>query len=155
MAQETTRQIDHPSHYNSPKRRCECIEAMVVLFGQDEVNTFAKLSRFKYCWRKGEKENESLDKDLRKAQWYQDYEANHKDPSAELWTIGKMIDIINKMFTYTADELSLKEALKAPTDLKYDGSKFTAPVSAASAADSKILTPTNPDLNIHTSKLNE
>lgn len=119
MAQNEQNQIDHPSHYNSPTRRCECIEAMVALFGQDEVNIFAKLSRFKYCWRKGEKENESLDKDLRKAQWYQDYEMNHKEPSAELWTIGEMIEVIDKMFTVSADELALK-----------------ATVSAASAADS-------------------
>lgn len=126
MTQEELKQIDHPSHYNSPTRRCECIEAMVLVFGQEKANIFAQLSEFKYAWRKGLKEGESVDKELRKAEWYQDYVMNHKDPrprvevlSTELWTIDEMLEIIEKQFTVSDDELALK-----------------ATVSAASAADS-------------------
>lgn len=62
--------VNHPSHYNQGK--VECIDAMESAYGIDDVIAFCKCNAFKYQWRAGHKDNESTEKDLAKAQWYQD-----------------------------------------------------------------------------------
>lgn len=61
--------VNHPSHYNQGK--VECIDAMESAYGIDDVIAFCKCNAFKYQWRAGHKDNESIEKDIAKAQWYQ------------------------------------------------------------------------------------
>ena len=61
--------VNHPSHYN--KGGIEAIDAMESAFGIDDVIAFCKCNAFKYQWRAGHKDNESTEKDIAKAQWYQ------------------------------------------------------------------------------------
>lgn len=60
--------VNHPSHYN--KGGIEAIDAMESAFGIDAVIAFCKCNAFKYQWRAGEKDGESYEKDIAKAQWY-------------------------------------------------------------------------------------
>ena len=61
--------VNHPNHYNQGKR--ETIEEMRLMFGDQAVADFCRLSAYKYMRRadyKGKKEE-----DLAKAEWYMDY----------------------------------------------------------------------------------
>lgn len=61
--------VNHPNHYNQGKR--ETIEEMRLMFGDQAVAIFCRLSAYKYMRRadyKGKKEE-----DLAKAEWYMDY----------------------------------------------------------------------------------
>ena len=61
--------VNHPDHYNQGKR--ETIEEMRLMFGDQAVADFCRLSAYKYMRRadyKGKKEE-----DLAKAEWYMDY----------------------------------------------------------------------------------
>ena len=63
--------VNHPSHYNQGK--VECIDAMESAYGIDDVIAFCRCNAFKYQWRAGAKiDSANLEKDLKKAQWYQD-----------------------------------------------------------------------------------
>ena len=62
--------VDHPSHYQGKR---ECIEEMRLMFGDEAVKWFCRLSIFKYRWRAGKKDGESEEKDCGKAEWYMDY----------------------------------------------------------------------------------
>lgn len=61
--------VNHPSHYN--QGGIEAIDAMESAYGIDDVIAFCKCNAFKYQWRAGHKDDESIEKDLAKAQWYQ------------------------------------------------------------------------------------
>lgn len=62
--------VNHPSHYGG---KHECIEVMRALFGDEVVKDFCKCNSFKYRFRAGKKEGESADKDIAKAEWYENY----------------------------------------------------------------------------------
>ena len=59
--------VSHPSHYQ--RFGMECIDAMVKLFGKEEVKSFCKLNSFKYRWRAGNKGDAK--EDIDKAEWYE------------------------------------------------------------------------------------
>lgn len=59
--------VSHPSHYQ--RFGMECIDAMVKLFGNEEVKSFCKLNSFKYRWRAGNKGDAK--EDIDKAEWYE------------------------------------------------------------------------------------
>ena len=61
-----TEMVNHPSHYKNGN--IECIEAMVDVFGKDEVAAFCELNAFKYQWRANNKGTDIQDK--KKAIWY-------------------------------------------------------------------------------------
>ena len=69
---EISKEIDHPSYYRNENSR-ECIEEMRILFGDCVVADFCKLNAYKYKYRAGNKEGNSKEKDLAKANWYLDY----------------------------------------------------------------------------------
>ena len=57
--------VEHPKHYQECS--IECIEAMIIAYGEDVVYDFCKCNAFKYLWRYKTKGGvESLDKGL----WY-------------------------------------------------------------------------------------
>lgn len=61
--------VKHPSHYRT-KSGLECIKVMREVFGDEAVDTFAKLNAFKYLWRSGKKPGEDAEKDVKKAAFY-------------------------------------------------------------------------------------
>lgn len=72
-------QVNHPDHYQ--KNGKECIDVMVEQFGVTATIHFCKLNTFKYEWRAGEKEGNSKEQDLKKAEWY-------RNKAGELRRIG-------------------------------------------------------------------
>lgn len=64
--------VNHPNHYNIAGRK-ECIEEMRDIFGDEQVKIFCKLNAHKYRYRAGAKEGNTIEQDLKKAKWYDDY----------------------------------------------------------------------------------
>ena len=67
---EEANEVNHPSHYTSGKH--ECIDVMISMFGVETVKGFCKCNIFKYRFRAGLKQGESAEKDIAKAEWYED-----------------------------------------------------------------------------------
>lgn len=65
-------EADHPKYYQNKNGR-ECIEEMIILFGEQSVIDFCKLNAYKYRFRAGNKDGNSKEQDLAKANWYLDY----------------------------------------------------------------------------------
>lgn len=65
--------VNHPAHYQG---KHECIEVMRAIFGDPAVEDFCRLCAFKYRFRAGNKDGESKEKDIAKAEWYEDYLIN-------------------------------------------------------------------------------
>ncbi len=57
----------NPNHYKGSR---ECIDEMLLMFGEEQVKAFCRLNIFKYRFRAEEKNG---DEDLAKAEWYMDY----------------------------------------------------------------------------------
>lgn len=62
--------IDHPDYYDG---KHECIETMRVMFGDEAVKGFCRCNAYKYRFRAGHKDGESVEKDIAKAEWYEEY----------------------------------------------------------------------------------
>lgn len=62
--------VNHPNHYQGTK---ECIEVMEYLFGTDAVKSFCRCNSFKYRFRAEKKEGTTMQEDLKKAEWYENY----------------------------------------------------------------------------------
>ena len=60
--------VNHPAHYEA-STSIECIEAMMVTFGERAVCHFCVCNAFKYIWRH---KNKGGLEDIEKAQWYID-----------------------------------------------------------------------------------
>jgi hypothetical protein len=58
--------VNNPSHYQ--QGGIECIDAMVQVFGEDAVRTYARINAFKYQWRAPYKGKTA--EDYEKALWY-------------------------------------------------------------------------------------
>lgn len=92
--------VNHPNHYNK-KGRKECIVEMQDLFGRHITAVFCLTNAYKYLYRAGEKEGNSMEQDMLKAKWYFDYVTAHLE--SELYGHGK--NIIN---LYHNVEMELK-----------------------------------------------
>lgn len=78
QALEASDPVNSPEHYKTGG--IECIDAMIQVFGEDAVRTYARINAFKYIWRhnyKGKPEE-----DLAKAAWYTRF-ADGDDPRKE------------------------------------------------------------------------
>lgn len=62
--------INHPSHYQGEH---ECIDVMRAMFGKKAVIGFCQCNSFKYRFRAGQKDGETRQEDIKKAEWYEDY----------------------------------------------------------------------------------
>jgi hypothetical protein len=62
--------VDHPSHYQGKN---ECIDVMLAMFGVEAVKGFCKCNAYKYRFRAGQKEGNSAEQDIEKAEWYETY----------------------------------------------------------------------------------
>lgn len=65
-----TEGVEHPVHYQG---KHECIEIMRAMFGDEAVAGFCKCNAFKYRFRAGRKDGETAEKDINKAEWYENY----------------------------------------------------------------------------------
>ena len=61
--------VNNPTHYNR-ESAMECIDEMLVVFGEKAVMDFCLLNIWKYRYRAGQKDTESAMKDLKKSDWY-------------------------------------------------------------------------------------
>ena len=64
---ETTSEVDHPSHYKGEKY--ECIEVMIEIFGVEFVRDWCLGNAFKYLWR-CQKKHDNAVTDIKKAKFY-------------------------------------------------------------------------------------
>ena len=68
--------VSHPSHYNQVGRK-ECIVEMEEFYGAEFTAIFCLMSAYKYLYRKGNKDDNSIEQDTKKAEWYFDYVRNN------------------------------------------------------------------------------
>ena len=61
--------VNHPQHYEG-NCSLECIEVMIIIFGEEAVIDFCLCCAFKYLWRY---KNKNGEEDLSKAKWYLKY----------------------------------------------------------------------------------
>ena len=64
--------ISHPKHYNIKGKR-ECIVAIREDYGDFVAAIFCLTNAYKYLYRAGNKQGESVEDDIAKARWYFDY----------------------------------------------------------------------------------
>lgn len=62
--------INHPDHYQG---KYECIELIRAIYGDAVARGFCIGNSYKYRFRAGKKDGESREKDISKAEWYEDY----------------------------------------------------------------------------------
>jgi len=65
-------QVNHPSHYNQSGRK-ECIVEMEEKFGPKFTTVWCYITAYKYLYRAGSKDDNPMEQDMSKAQWYMDY----------------------------------------------------------------------------------
>lgn len=62
--------VDHPKHYNNFSM--EVIDMMQVIWGTEKTIAFCEMNAFKYKMRMGDKPDQPLEQDAKKAKWYLD-----------------------------------------------------------------------------------
>lgn len=62
--------VNHPLHYQGQH---ECIDVMRVMFGDEAVKGFCKCNAYKYRFRAGQKDGNTAEQDIKKAEWYENY----------------------------------------------------------------------------------
>ena len=77
MPKGTDEKVNHPKHYNQTGKK-ECIDEMVELFGLQATLDFCWLNCYKYLYRAGEKEGNSREQDIKKAEWYFNWANKHE-----------------------------------------------------------------------------
>jgi hypothetical protein len=70
MTTNTYEHVNHPSHYNTFGK--EVIDMMIDIWGVENTIIFCEMNAFKYKMRMGDKPNQPLEQDLKKANWYLD-----------------------------------------------------------------------------------
>jgi hypothetical protein len=58
--------VNHPNHYNRPDAM-ECIDEMILIFGEEAVMNFCLLNAWKYRYRAADKNGFE---DIAKSDWY-------------------------------------------------------------------------------------
>ena len=65
-SEPTTETVNHPKHY-SREGAMECIDEMVLVFGEENTMIFCIMNAWKYRYRAADKGGEE---DMRKSDWY-------------------------------------------------------------------------------------
>lgn len=81
--------VNHPEHYQGAH---ECIEVMRLLFGDRAVEDFCRLTAFKYRFRTGRKVGEPAEKDIAKAEWYEDYLIQMREERMRYANYGRRVN---------------------------------------------------------------
>lgn len=88
MTEKNKEMVNHPSHYNR-ENSMECIDEMVLIFGEDAVANFCVCNAWKYRYRASEKNGEE---DLAKSDWYlKKYKELKTEPTILTTTTNKTI----------------------------------------------------------------
>lgn len=66
IREELGETVNHPKHYNR-EGGMECIDEMILIFGEEAVRDFCKCNAWKYRYRAADKNGEE---DLKKSDWY-------------------------------------------------------------------------------------
>lgn len=69
MNENINKKVDRPAHYDGTK----CIENMKAMFGAEAVKDFCRCNAYKYRYRAGRKDGNSVEQDIAKAEWYEKY----------------------------------------------------------------------------------
>lgn len=97
--------VDHPTHYQG---EYECIDLMREIYGDEAVRWFCILNAYKYRFRAGKKDGNSLEQDDAKAQWYENYVMKNLSNNAntDALNIKRLIGETNDLRRYdpTADD---------------------------------------------------
>lgn len=74
MTVTKTKEYDpiNPDYYNGT----DCLEKMILEFGQEAAYWFCKVNAFKYRYRAGSKPGNAIETDLEKAEWYEEQAKN-------------------------------------------------------------------------------
>lgn len=67
-AEQGVELVNSPAHYNSFEK--ETWEMMIDIWGEEKFVAFCEMNAFKYRMRAGTKPNESIARDIQKADWY-------------------------------------------------------------------------------------
>ena len=70
MTVDEKQAVNHPEHYQG---KHECIEVMRAMFGDEAVVAFCRCNSFKYRFRAGNKDGNTYEQDIAKAEWYENY----------------------------------------------------------------------------------
>jgi hypothetical protein len=60
--------VNHPKHYNTFSK--EVINMMIDIWGIEKTIAFCEMNAFKYKMRMGDKPDQPLEQDAKKASWY-------------------------------------------------------------------------------------
>lgn len=93
----------NPSYYND--KDIEVWEMMVKIWGKEAFLNFCELNAFKYRMRMGNKPNQSVVKDLKKAKWYEEKLRENKDEKLLTWRCVKDITTMDGGSYFTKDKL--------------------------------------------------
>lgn len=66
LKKEKKEAVNHPAHYNRPNSM-ECIDEMLLVFGEEAVMNFCLCNSWKYRYRAGDKNGAE---DIAKSDWY-------------------------------------------------------------------------------------
>lgn len=58
----------NPNHYKNFSK--EAIDMMIDIWGKEAVATYCEINAFKYKIRVGDKPDQPIERDLKKAKWY-------------------------------------------------------------------------------------
>jgi hypothetical protein len=100
--------VNHPQHYTECS--IECIEAMIIAYGEYSVYEFCKCNAFKYLWRYTNKNGLN---DLDKALWYcqkaQEIYKNTSGIGESDPDINRLENIINEHKSQYISQMSFRE----------------------------------------------
>jgi hypothetical protein len=85
--------VNHPNHYNTFSK--EVINMMVDIWGVEKTIAFCEMNAFKYKMRMGDKPNQPLEQDAKKAKWYLD---KAKELKSKLFTYGELDTITEVIY---------------------------------------------------------
>jgi hypothetical protein len=85
--------VNHPNHYNTFSK--EVIDMMVDIWGIEKTIAFCEMNAFKYKMRMGDKPNQPLEQDAKKAKWYLD---KAKELKSKLFTYGELEPITEVLY---------------------------------------------------------
>lgn len=86
--------VNHPNHYNTFSK--EVIDMMVDIWGMDKTIAFCEMNAFKYKMRMGDKPNQPLEQDAKKAKWYLDKAKELQKKFNSYGEIEPVSEVINK-----------------------------------------------------------
>jgi hypothetical protein len=86
--------VNHPNHYNTFSK--EVIDMMVDIWGIEKTIAFCEMNAFKYKMRMGDKPNQPLEQDSKKAFWYLNKSKELKSKLDTYGVVETITEVISK-----------------------------------------------------------